>query len=201
MKVFKIASPDVIRLTGIAGVALSLAGCGSAMTYGTGTTPGVQTVEDIAGIVSLSGKKKDPIDYSPRAPIVAPPSTAALPPPGSRTYASAENWPKDPDELRRTMVKRQEDASRYGGTYEAPKFATPVSQGGGAAPQRKLTNAEIKKAFADARSNKAGSVDAEGRPVRKYLTEPPASYREPDPNSPVDVTEKPKKKKKSWWPF
>ncbi len=198
----KIDLPDAVRLTGVAGIALLLAGCGSAMTYGTGTSPGAQTVEDIAGIVSLSGKKKEPIDYSPRAPIVAPPTTASLPPPGSsRAYASTQNWPQDPDELRKTMIKRQEEATKYGGTYEAPKFSTPGAGGTASPDQKKYTNAEIRKMFADAKGNKAGSFDAEGRPVRKYLTEPPADYRQPDPNSPIAVDEKPKKKKKSWWPF
>ena len=67
------------------------------------------------------------------------------------------------------------------------------------------SKAEIKKMFADARGSKGGSYDAEGRPVRKYLTEPPPEYREPDPNSPVEITEKPKKKSKfhlkDLWPF
>ena len=68
----------------------------------------------------------------------------------------------------------------------------------------KAKRKEIQKMFADARG-KGGAYDAEGHPVRKYLTEPPAVYREPDPNSPVEITEKPKKKNKfslkSLWPF
>jgi hypothetical protein len=104
------------------------------------------------------------------------------------------------------MIKRQEEAAKYGGTYEAPAFSAPTRQAGPEAPKRQPTNAEIKKMFADARGSKAGSVDAEGKPIRKYLTEPPAAYREPDPTSTVPVDEEPEKKKKKFslknlWPF
>ena len=69
------------------------------MTYGTGTTPGKQTVDDVAGMVSLSGKKQAAIDYKPRGPIVAPPAAAALPTPGSEMVATGPDWPRDPDAL------------------------------------------------------------------------------------------------------
>lgn len=197
------------------------------MTYGTGTSPAVQTVEDVAGIVSLSGsRKKQEIDYSPRAPIVAPPSTAALPPPGDRpATALAANWPQDPDETRRALKKKQADDAMYDGANidrtglsrttpdididvpEAKEYPQSPPRGGFGPGYNESgkSKAEMKQMFADARGAKAGTYDAEGRPVRKYLTEPPSTYREPDPNSPVEITEKPKKKTKfslkNLWPF
>ena len=62
---------------------------------------------------------------------------------------------------------------------------------------------EAKKIWASMRKNKGGSFDEEGRPVRRYLTDPPVTYREYDPNSSADM---PAEKKKKWkmpdlWPF
>ena len=61
-----------------------------------------------------------------------------------------------------------------------------------------------KKLFADMKLAKSGSVDANGNPVRRYLTEPPADYRVPDPEAPTEITEKKKKTGFKWpdlWPF
>src|SRR3954464_1494129 len=87
-------------------LALMLAAC-SQTTYGTGTSVGLQTITDIAKAASL-GDKHDPIDYTPRPPVVAPPTTASLPPPGSAPTDTtiAANWPKDP-EVQAATVKAQ----------------------------------------------------------------------------------------------
>jgi hypothetical protein len=206
-------------MAGLAAVAATLAGCGPSMTYGTGTSPAAQTLQDVMGIASLGGKKKESIDYSPRAPIVAPPTTASLPPPGSAPETTAANWPTDPDVTRSKMKEREEqEQARLGAQVgewkyrKTPKFSLardkdavfPGATWADRQDEQKLSNKEIKKMFADARG-KGGGYDAEGRPIRKYLTEPPATYREPDPNSPVEITEKPKKKSKfslkNLWPF
>src|SRR5207248_5118249 len=81
----------------VALLSAALGGCTST-TYGTGVSPGKQTINDITGLVNLNGSKKDPIDYKPRPPIVAPPPTAALPPPGTHDVAAVGDWPRDPDE-------------------------------------------------------------------------------------------------------
>lgn len=214
-----------LRAAAVAGFAIWLAGCGSSMTYGTGKSPGLQTVEDLAGIVALSGKKQEPIDYAPRPAVVAPPSTASLPPPGDREQtAVAANWPQDPDEFRRKMKAKREAGSSpigpgFGQAQSAndPKFSlpdrdTPDESGvdnrvaPGYHPKTEVNPTQAKKLFADARRARSGSVDANGNPVRKYLTEPPVEYREPDPTAPTEIAanDKPKKKKFSWsnlWPF
>jgi len=207
----------------VAVAALMLGGCGSMTTYGTGTTAAAQTFEDISGIISLGDKNggKEAIDYSPRAPIVEPPVTTALPAPGSAdTVALASNWPTDPDAER----KRQEAViAELHATGEAPRFAVPTNAApvGGGYKRRKRQEdmtlkekyldgradvAEQKKLFADAKkAGGVGSVDEDGKPIRRYLTEPPVVYLDPDPDSPVEITEKPKKKNRfnmpDLWPF
>jgi hypothetical protein len=192
-----------------------LSGC-SSTTYGTGVTPGKQTLEDIVGIASFGGKKQEPIDYAPRPPIVTPPSTAVLPTPGDPNTASVgANWPQDPDVIAR---QRKAAADAKVATWEAPtgskdpKFRLPKQQvqqweplTDKSASEAALTTpeqaAKSKKLFADARGMRAGSVDANGNPVRQYLIEPPSDYRAPDPTEPTEIVDKPKKKSGFKWPW
>ena len=200
---------EASRLGGMAALAatLVLAGC-SGTTYGTGTSPGLQTVEDLAGIASLSSAKKDPIDYQPRPKVVLPPEMAALPAPttaDSTTTVSAD-WPNDPDALRAKI--RADAAAREASGAPTPEFKLPP----GSTPTPALANsrdsdapltpeeqAKVKKLFADARGGLA--VDANGNPIRRYLTDPPPDYRVPDPTAPVafDPATTKKKKFKWWW--
>jgi hypothetical protein len=212
----------ILGPTSVIGAALLLGACNST-TYGTGKSAAAQTIEDLGGVLALGAAKKDeePIDYSPRAPIVEPPAiTEALPPPGSETtVAAAGDWPKDPDEEYRKLQKKVEELAESGQTpkFTLPEGAEPValSTEKHIGPDRrssveklrdeaKIDSAKQKEMFADAKMAKVGSFDKEGRPVRRYLTEPPVVYREPDPESPVVITEKPKKGKFNWpdlWPF
>jgi hypothetical protein len=194
---------------GIVGLAMSLGAC-SATTYGTGTTPGKQTFDDIAGMVSLSGKKAPPIDYKPRGPIVAPPATAALPKPGSDMVATGPDWPRDPDAL--NAARKAAAGSAAPGAdpgFRLPKTAESEIKpryndydAGKEAYKENINVAAQKKMFATAKGS--GAVDANGNPIRTSLTEPPATYRAPDPNAPTEfnnnsATGPPKK---HWyWPF
>ena len=189
--------------------AVLLAGC-SATTYGTGTDPGVQTLKDVAGIAMLS-EKKPPIDYEPRPKVVPPPQGAAaqLPPPEAQAAAIDDSpppdWPVDPD-VKRAKFKA-DIAAREARGEPAPALKLPPGTfsprqptiaAGGPQQSKPLTAEEqvkIRKAFADAKGTLA--VDANGNPVRRYLTEPPADYRQPDPTEPVVFTEK--KKKFHWF--
>jgi hypothetical protein len=189
-------------------LALVLAGCN---TYGTGTTPAMQTVQDIAGIAALGGEKKEPIDYESRPKLVPPPNTAALPQPGSEptTVASAD-WPKDPDvqyQALKAEVARREKAGeplpqiklpRQQRTSQEPIVAS-IDRSTEAMPKPGESD-RARKLFADARG--AVAVDANGRPVRRYLSDPPPNLRTPDPNAPVEITDDPAKKKKKFkWPW
>jgi hypothetical protein len=206
-----------------AGLPVLLGACGNMTTYGTGKTAAIQTVEDLSGILTVgSSKRKDNIDYEPRAPIVEPPTgTATLPPPSTETtVALSSDWPNDPDEAAKRYKQLAKERAEAG---ESLSFTLPEEELAKTRTSRpkddrpfsaklrddKATNsidAEAqKKIFADAKSGRTGSYDAEGRPVRRYLTEPPVVYREPDPEAPLEITEKPKKKGK-WqfpdlWPF
>lgn len=207
-----------------AALVLGLGAC-SQTTYGTGTTPGMQTIEDIAGIADLGGQKKESIKYAARPGLVAPPPGTPLPPPGSDQQNVAANWPTDPDaEARRVraaaaarekycadpvnqnLQECRDPGFRLLPSQQAQTSREPsptlLNQNTTAAERAHSTAAQdeqAKKLFADARGVTA--VDENGKPIRRYLTDPPTTYREPDPNAPVEIDNKPATKKKFKWPW
>lgn len=201
-------NPNANRLVSaafFAGLGLALAGCQSGMTYGTGKSPGAQTLEDITGIASITNAPKEPIDYKPRPNLVAPPTVAELPPPTDPSApVLAANWPVDPD-VQRAQIKADIAAREEAGlplpTFSLPKGSSQPTTTGSVDPSKPMTAEEIanvRRAFAEARGTVA--VDENGNPVRRYLTDPPNEYRAPDPESPVTLAEMPKKKRKFlWW--
>jgi hypothetical protein len=188
----------------LAVAALALAGCQSGMTYGTGKSPGMQTLEDVVGIAAISNERREPIDYQPRPDIVPPPTVADLPPPstGGNSAMVAANWPVDPDvqsEQIRAEIARREAAGEPLPTFRLPPRQQPVAAAGDA-PMTKEQEAELRRRFADARGNVA--VDEYGNPVRRYLTDPPVEYRyEATVDGEVVTAAAPPKKPRKflWW--
>lgn len=192
-------SPVALRLALVAGAAALLGGCANSVTYGTGKPTGMQTVSDLTGIFSLGGNKGPDIDYEQRPNLVAPP-TNNLPPP-SEGPALAENWPRDPDVTRAQIREANREAQRTMSDAEFarrdPGFRIP--QEPAQQRQQRIDNvanvaaaeeaAAGNQRLAEARASRAGSFDAQGQPVRRYLTEPPVEYRAPDPNAPMTIQE------------
>ncbi len=185
---------------------------GNRMTYGTGVSPGAQTLNDLTGLVAIGRSKGGNIAYQPRPKVVAPPMTAALPKPGSDADAAVANanWPRDPD-----LIASQQKAARLrAGTSLLPSdhpdievVGLPKSDRGSLAAmevdpsvQAEKDRANMLKAEkirADIKASAAG-VDANGNRIRATLTEPPVDYRVPDPNAPVEFKSV---KKKFRWPW
>lgn len=201
-------APDRWKPAGFALIALALGAC-SGTTYGTGVSPGRQTVNDITGLVSLgSGGNKEPIEYAPRAAIVVPPPNAALPKPGEGEVAG--DWPVDPDEARKAKLaaagsKQQTDEEILSDPgFRLPKSNSVDYQDHSKDPnsaeiqmrQMKEQRGEAEKLFAKANGASGGDVDANGNPVRTTLSEPPAEYRVPDPSAPEEFTAA---RDEKWW--
>jgi hypothetical protein len=87
------------------GGSLVLTGCGAGGV-------GVEIDAPILNAVGLDlgGKKKDEEDLPERAGLVVPPSTAALPAPGTQTAAASQEWPNDPDKRKKREAEEQEAA-------------------------------------------------------------------------------------------
>ncbi|HET7718238.1 MAG TPA: hypothetical protein VFK86_21635, partial [Bauldia sp.] len=162
--------------------------------YGTGVNPGALTVKDLTGMLSFgAGKSQPPIAYESRPPIVAPPDTGTLPPPGSGETVT--NWPKDPDVLaREQQFANANKRTDTGSALVDPGFRLPKQK---VEPYKEeslddqlfsLTSnkKEQQKLFAQAKGGAAGKVDENGNPIRTALTEPPPEYRVPDPTAPEE---------------
>jgi hypothetical protein len=83
-------------IAALLGGAVALSGCGSG---GVGVDIDAPVLNAVG--INLSSKKKDDEDLPERTGLVLPPSTEALPEPGTRTAASAQNWPDDPDKRKK----------------------------------------------------------------------------------------------------
>ena len=186
-----------------AAAALFLAAC-TGTTYGTGTSPGSQTLRDIAGIAALGAEDREPIDYSARSPIVRPP-VAGLPPPADETtVVGTTDWPDDPDQrLARIRAARADDDPFDDDVASAPTpdpgfrlpgrrpVAPPVNPDDIATRPRDLDAEAEQMRQVRAALGEYNLVDENGVPVRRFLTEPPAEYRVPDPSAPAIAEEAP----------
>lgn len=176
-------------------------GCISSPTYGTDKTASEQLYNDVTGMFSIGGSRKEPIDYKPRPELVRPAQgTAATLPPPQQSVASVEGgqWPESPEQ-RRARIRAEATANQDDPTYRpevVPDVALaqrnqkgPLSfsrdqefpmDGGADNPRAQRT--EFNRRLAEQRQGSATS--------RKYLSEPPLTYRAPAETAPVgDVGE------------
>lgn len=183
-------------LIAVAGTACLLAaGCTGAPTYGTGTPADKQLLDDVTGIVTLGPKEKPRADHRPRPELVRPGKSevAVLPPPQSDMATSSNpQWPESP-EARRQRLRMEATANQGNSSYEpqiegpassAPQVGVvrtkgePVYLMGGGPSYNRDQSAEFKRRMA---INKQGSETE-----RRYLSEPPLTYRQPAATAPTD---------------
>ncbi len=96
------------RLAAIGGFAVLLSGCA-------GTDVQIDApILEAAGINLVSKPPPEP-DLEEKPPLVVPPSTEALPKPGERQVAAAEEqWPQDPDKIaKRKAEQAEKERERY----------------------------------------------------------------------------------------
>ncbi len=182
---------------------LMLAGCMGSPTYGTDKTATEQLASDVTGILSIAPKSRDPIEYKPRPELVKPaPGTAAaaaLPVPQESVAASANpSWPESP-EAQRARLRADATANQNNPNYDSPivqdvaiNAAPTQARPAGASPRgddsgvntslNRPENRNTREAYkARLAENRQGSDTK-----RKYLSEPPLTYRAPAATAPVD---------------
>ncbi|HSB59671.1 MAG TPA: hypothetical protein VLD66_08730 [Methyloceanibacter sp.] len=103
------AATRILRLFGkgllslaACGLALALGGCGGIEFQG--------KVFDYAGLSSL-GKGQEDVRMTERAPLLVPPNTNRLPPPGSPEVTRAD-WPADTDKERKRLAEARQAEER-----------------------------------------------------------------------------------------
>ncbi|MGN6306886.1 MAG: hypothetical protein ACTHNH_18855 [Mesorhizobium sp.] len=209
--------------------ALALAGCMGSPTYGTDKTAAEQLAGDLSNAFSLAPPQREKIDYKPRPELVkpAPGQKESLPQPqDSITQTASAEWPESPEQrrarLRAEATEHENDpnyqsqieediqtnpaavrkAMRESGSSHPPAWS-PEDSGGGSRARRAAINAKL-------------AESRQGSPTsRKYLSEPPLTYRQPATDAPQnDIGEDEYKKERrlkreaqgksswgSWWPW
>jgi hypothetical protein len=90
-------------IAGLLGGAVALSGCGAG---GAGIEIDAPVLNAVG--INLSSKKKEDDDLPERAGLVVPPSTEALPEPGTKTAAAAaQNWPDDVDKRKKREAEEK----------------------------------------------------------------------------------------------
>ncbi len=101
-----------IQMTMAAGI---LSGCVGTPTYGTGKPADQQLLEDVTGILTISPKRTDTIDYKPRPEIVKPATAEVLPPPVEANTTANPSWPESPEQrLARLRTEATENRDKPG---------------------------------------------------------------------------------------
>jgi len=140
-------------------------------------------------------KPKKHIEYQPRAPLVMPASAEQLPPPASSAEAASPDWPVDRDQLAAAADARADDGDPKNDINPAEyRRLKPLV---GAFPEQRRDEASYhvgrdsgkedyyktvvhgrdqRQAFAKA---VAGSKGFGAPTERRFLTDPPTTYREP----------------------
>lgn len=166
-----------------------LSGCVSSPTYGTGTSAAEQLVDDIGAAATIGGgSKAKNIKYAPRPGLVVPApgeQTALVEPQTSIASKGNGTWAESPEEMRVRLAQEAED-NRNNANYQSPLAKGP---GFGDKPG---TSSQAQ--FAQFRENlKTEKGNYNGR---RYLSDPPTTYREADPAALTDLGEPEKAKEK-----
>lgn len=185
---------STVTVFGLLAAGLGLSGCMSSPTYGTGTTANQQLMDDVTSFGNFMPKQGPAINYKPRPPLVGTTADENKLPPPQKDIANAANpaWPESPEQKRQRLrdeaTKNQNNpfyepqvaTDAGGGPYESPEFNVNQRRYFGPQPGTTATSAQqsadFKRRLAE---NKQGSPT-----VRKYLSEPPVSYREPASTAP-----------------
>ncbi|MFN3227338.1 MAG: hypothetical protein ACE360_13945 [Hyphomicrobiales bacterium] len=216
MRLFPLDSAARFGTMMIAGVLL--AGCASYGSFDE-NEPGLEQsiLGDVGGVVGLT-PEEEPIEYSARAPLVAPPSTDRLPTPQSETALVADpNWPTGSRERMAQVLLSEDQTLVYTpGVDGVDIAATQALAQRGSQPQqesnagldRPLLPHELQREediqLARTQANAAREADAAVR-GRRFLTDPPVASRTPSPEAPygADAEELAEAEQGgfSWWPF
>lgn len=171
-----------------------LSGCMSAPTYGTDKTATAQLTSDISGMFSIKPKANPVGEYKPRPELVRPASLDQLPPPQESVVAANPAWPESPEQ-RRARIRADATANRDNNLYE-PLVVNDLARGtteyDGLAPSDRIDRQAAPMSNVEARQAgrqvaRAQAESKQGSPTaRKYLSEPPLTYRQPAETASTD---------------
>ncbi|MEQ8481017.1 MAG: hypothetical protein RIC18_10185 [Hoeflea sp.] len=213
-----------VSIGAVIAASLALSGC-LGPTYGTDKSSTEQLVDDLGNIASIGPQRKGAdIEYNPRPAIVKPPQTASLPAPQQNISENNPAWVESPEETRERLVAEAEENGNSAG-FRSPlarrgvdsSAGGPTTLGRGAdGPPTPFETATRDKrqreAYQQARKIQQGAYSDR----RRFLSDPPLTYRKPAETAPVGELGEPEKVKerrrlaeakkagtgkRSWWPW
>lgn len=175
---------------------ITLAGCAQTSTYGTGEMPEVALFREVTGGI-LNKEEKAPIEYQPRAPLVMPPAAGQLPPPVESGSTASADWPVDPNERVASADARANDDNPFNDVNQAEyRRLRPLA---GVLPdtprnvredesgkEEYYNNIVHGRAQREAFSKAIADEKGYGRSERRFLTDPPLTYRDPVGTAPTE---------------
>ncbi|WP_237154586.1 hypothetical protein [Oryzibacter oryziterrae] len=206
------------RFAILAVLSASLAACSSMGPTANDDDPETEVPNPSIGRALMEGvgavpARQKPINYTPRAPLVVPPSTTTLvAPEAPNQVASLPNWPDDNDLARARMLResqaredaRDGDAAVPSGelmagalpTKRTGHVRTPGEERQDDKPLLPHQIGQMQSSGIDG----TGVYGPDGTPRRRALVEPPVAYLQPAPGVPV-TTETPEdnQPKPSFW--
>ena len=210
-----------VTMGALIAASLMLSGC-LGPTYGTDKSSTEQLVDDLGSIATLTPTNKAAgIDYKPRPAIVKPTDTASLPTPQQNVAENNPAWVESPEETRKRLVA---EADAGGASYNSPLArGSGNSSGAGArtvgraadgppTPAQTMTTEKQRQAVLQAKQIQTGAYSDR----RRFLSDPPLTYRQPAESAPVGDLGEPEKVKerrriaeakkagtgkRSWWPW
>jgi len=177
-RAFRVAAYAVLSASVVA-----LAGCAGA-TYGTGKTSEQQLLEDVTGILSLGPKEKEVIEYKPRPTLVKPATTAVLPTPQENIASSSANpaWPESPEQ-RLARIRAEATENQNDPSYRSPVVRDMKVTDG---PEELQDFSQLSPEEQRAEVQRRRKINNQGDPTtRRYLSDPPLTYRQPSETAPV----------------
>lgn len=213
-----------VSIGAVIAASLVLSGC-LGPTYGTDKSSTEQLVDDLGNIASIGPQRKGAdIDYKPRPAIVKPPQTASLPAPQQSISENNPAWVESPEETRERLIAEAEESGGTAG-FRSPlarrgvdsSVDAPTTVGGRAdGPPTPLETAardrRQREAYQQARKIQQGAYSDR----RRFLSDPPLTYRKPAETAPVGELGEPEKVKerrriseakkagtgqRKWWPW
>ncbi|MBC7280169.1 hypothetical protein [Hoeflea sp.] len=210
-----------VTIGALIAASLTLSGC-LGPTYGTDKSSTEQLIDDLGNIASLGGTNKaEAIEYKPRPAIVQPANTASLPAPQQNVVEGNPAWVESPEETRKRLIAEADSnpnsiRSPLARRVASSSGATPQVSGragdGPPTPHDVLNTAEQRKAYQESRKIQQGAYSDR----RRFLSDPPLTYRQPAETAPVGDLGEPEKVKerrriseakkagtgkRSWWPW
>ncbi|PTW62303.1 hypothetical protein C8N35_101343 [Breoghania corrubedonensis] len=211
---------SIARLAVVAAIGLGMTGCmsNSEGMYGSdGTAPDVALVKGLMKSIGAVDPNEKPINYQPRAPLAIPSDQKDLPSPETAA-ATPANWPRDKDAelaaIQKANDRREAEAninieksSHRLGIEEVKKGTLAgndrLKDGPGSIrddgswenSQNRLTIEQMKGQKMVKPEDTAKLFDANGKPQRNYLIEPPVEYSTPAATAALPDVEAIKKEK------